>query len=89
MVNPTDKGTTYVWMRRSLKTTFPQLFATMTAPKNEELVAFAYRHSEGKLGAEDFFLRGMTQVMQRLAADTHPAFPVTIYYAFKQAEVVP
>jgi putative DNA methylase len=24
--------------------------------------------------------------MQRLAPQTHPAFPVTIYYAFKQAE---
>ena len=24
--------------------------------------------------------------MQRLAEQAHPAFPVTIYYAFKQAE---
>src|SRR5262249_41219547 len=35
---------------------------------------------------ETFFLDGMTQAMHRLAAQTHPAFPVTIYYAFKQAE---
>jgi len=28
----------------------------------------------------------MTQAMHRLAEQTHPAFPVTIYYAFKQAE---
>jgi putative DNA methylase len=28
----------------------------------------------------------MTQAMHRLAAQAHPAFPVTIYYAFKQAE---
>lgn len=28
----------------------------------------------------------MTQAMHRLAEQAHPAFPVTIYYAFKQAE---
>ena len=28
----------------------------------------------------------MTQAMHRLAEQGHPAFPVTIYYAFKQAE---
>jgi putative DNA methylase len=29
---------------------------------------------------------GMTQAMHRLSEQTHPAFPVTIYYAFKQSE---
>ncbi len=28
----------------------------------------------------------MTQVMRRLVGQAHPAFPVTIYYAFKQSE---
>lgn len=55
-------------------------------PKVEELVAFAYRHDDGKTGAERFFLSGMTEAMHRLAEQAHPAFPVTIYYAFKQAE---
>jgi putative DNA methylase len=76
----------YVWLRRSLKNVFPDLFATITAPKAGELVAFAYRHNTGKAGAEEFFLKGMTQAMQRLAEKAHPAFPATIYYAFKQAE---
>ncbi|MCZ2114540.1 MAG: DUF1156 domain-containing protein [Anaerolineae bacterium] len=76
----------YVWVRRSLRQVFPQLFATLAAPKGEELVAFAYRHNDGKAGAEKFFLGGMTQAMRRLAEQAHPSFPVTIYYAFKQAE---
>ena len=76
----------YVWMRRSLKPVFPDLFATLAVPKAEELVALAYRHAEGKAGAEAFFLDGMRQAMRRLAEQVHPAFPVTIYYAFKQAE---
>jgi putative DNA methylase len=28
----------------------------------------------------------MTLAMQRIAEQSHPAFPVTIYYAFKQSE---
>ena len=76
----------YVWLRRSQQDVFPDLFATLAVPKAEELVAFAYRHDEGKTGAEEFFLKGMTQAMHRLAEQAHPAFPVTIYYAFKQSE---
>jgi len=75
----------YVWMRRSLKPVFPDLFATLAVPKAEELVATPYRHGT-KEKAETFFLDGMTLAMHRLAEQAHPAFPVTIYYAFKQAE---
>jgi putative DNA methylase len=75
----------YVWLRRSLRPVFPDIFATLAVPKAEELVATPYRHG-GKEKAERFFLDGMTQAMHRLAIQTHPAFPVTIYYAFKQAE---
>ena len=75
----------YVWLRRSLRPLFPGLFATVAVPKAEELVATPYRHG-GKLAAETFFLDGMCKAMHNLAEQAHPAFPVTIYYAFKQAE---
>lgn len=75
----------YVWLRRSLRLVFPDLFATLAVPKAEELVATPYRHG-GKQKAAAFFLNGMTRAMHRLAEQSHPAFPVTIYYAFKQAE---
>ncbi|WP_211950276.1 DUF1156 domain-containing protein [Cupriavidus yeoncheonensis] len=75
----------YVWLRRSLRHIYPDLFATMTVPKAEELVATPYRHGS-KENAEVFFLEGMTGAMQRLAEQAHPAFPTTIYYAFKQSE---
>jgi putative DNA methylase len=75
----------YVWLRRSLKPIFPSLFATVASPKEQELVAFAYRHKD-KEAAGTFFLNGMSQAMNRLSAQAHPAFPVTIYYAFKQSE---
>ncbi len=75
----------YLWLRRSLKPIFPELFATLAVPKTEELVATPYRHGS-KAKAEAFFLDGMTRAMHRLAEQAHPAFPVTIYYAFKQSE---
>ncbi len=75
----------YVWLRRSVRSIFPDLFSTLAVPKADELVATPYRHgSKGK--AEKFFLDGMTQAMQCLAEQAHAEFPITIYYAFKQSE---
>lgn len=75
----------YIWMRRSLRHIYPNLFATMAVPKAEELVATPYRHGS-KEKAEVFFLDGMTKAIHNMAEKAHPAFPVTIYYAFKQSE---
>ena len=44
----------YVWLRRSLHSLFPDLFATLAVPKAEELVATPYRHGT-KERAEEFF----------------------------------
>ena len=75
----------YVWLRQSLRQVFPDLFATLSTPKAEELVATPYRHGT-RAKAEEFFLNGMTHSIHRLAQSIHPAFAVTIYYAFKQSE---
>jgi putative DNA methylase len=76
----------YTWLRRSLKPFFPALFATTATPKADELVATPYRH-RGKNNAERWFRDGMTKALRNLGAQSHPAFPVTIYYAFKQSEI--
>ena len=44
----------YAWLRRSLRTVFPDIFATLSVPKAEELVATPYRHGN-KEKAEAFF----------------------------------
>lgn len=75
----------YVWLRRTLRGSYPDLFATVAVPKAAELVAMPYRHG-GRDEAEAFFMSGMKQAMTRLVQQGHPALPVTIYYAFKQAE---
>ena len=75
----------YVWLRRSMRSVFPDIFATLSVPKTEELVATPVRHGS-KEAAEAFFLDGMTKAMHRLSEQGHPSFPVTIYYAFKQSD---
>ncbi|MBQ6473654.1 MAG: DUF1156 domain-containing protein [Victivallales bacterium] len=75
----------YVWLRRNLREIYPDLFATMATPKTDELVAIAKRHG-GKEAAAKYFLDGMTEAMHNLAMQSNPAFPVTIYYAFKASD---
>ncbi|MDJ0835528.1 MAG: DUF1156 domain-containing protein [Acidobacteriota bacterium] len=75
----------YVWMRKNLQSSYPDLFTTLAVPKADELVATPYRHG-GKKNAEIFFLQGMTDALRNLCKQAHKAFPVTIYYAFKQSE---
>ena len=75
----------YVWLRRSLISVFPDLFATVATPKAAEAVAAPHRHSS-KESAESFFLDAMKRAICRLVEQVHPAFPTTIYYAFKQSE---
>ena len=75
----------YVWLRPSVRPYFPELCTTLAVPKKEELIASPYRHG-GRAGAQTFFLNGMIGAIGRLADQAHHAFPVTIYYAFKQSE---
>jgi len=75
----------YVWLRRSLHPVHPELLSTLLVPKAEELVANPYRHG-GKCGAQKFFEDGFIEVFRRARETALLDFPITVYYAFKQAE---
>jgi putative DNA methylase len=77
----------YVWLRRSVGDVYPDLFATLQAPKSDELIASPYRHDGDKRKAEEFFEFGLHRTFANIRTGAHPDYPVTIYYAFKQAEV--
>lgn len=76
----------YIWLRRSLGSAFTPVTDTMLTPKSEELVATPYRFNGNKTAAERHFENGFiktfTRIRERQAAD----IPITIFYAFKQAE---
>lgn len=76
----------YVWLRQSLRSTYPKLFSTMLVPKHEELVATPYREDRGKDGAREFFEEGMFSTFKQVNKYAREDVPVTIYYAFKQSE---
>lgn len=75
----------YVWLRRNLRSLYPDLLGTMLVPKAEELVANPYRHG-GRDGAEQFFEDGFRHVFAHARASAIADFPITVYYAFKQSE---
>ena len=76
----------YIWLRRSLKHIYPELFKLMLAPKTEELVAALHRFDGDKSKAEEHFLTGLSKSFQLMRTRAHPDYPMTVYYAFKQSE---
>ena len=76
----------YVWLKRSLGETWPELFRRLTTPKDEELVATPHRHG-GKSQAEAFFMKGMSEALTAMRNASTDNDPLTIYYAFKQSEL--
>lgn len=76
----------YVWMRQSLKETYPELFSTMLVPKAEELIATPYRHDGNVEEAKEFFEDKMLFACQQMYLYARENIPVTIYYAYKQSD---
>jgi len=75
----------YVWLRRPLRSSYPQLLASILVPKSDELVANPFRFGGDRETAERFFRSGLERAFDRARAAAG-TFPLVIYYAFKQAE---
>ncbi|KAB8333558.1 DUF1156 domain-containing protein [Scytonema tolypothrichoides VB-61278] len=75
----------YVWLRAALKRVYPDLMGTLLVPKAAELVAEPFRHG-GREAAQFFFEEGLFKVFDRIRAAQRKHYPLTVYYAFKQAE---
>lgn len=76
----------YVWLRRSLGGIYQDLFRTMLVPKVTELVATPYRFDRDKGRAKEHFEDGLHRAFVRLRAESDSSYPLTVYYAFKQAD---
>jgi len=75
----------YVWLRRSLRSIYPELLSTVLVPKTEELVANPYRHG-GKQSAQTFFEDGFRRVFANARSSSNLDLPIAVYYAFKQSD---
>ena len=76
----------YVWLRQSLRETYPEVFSTMLVPKAEELIVTPHRHDGSVEKARDFFEKGMLSACKRMYLYVREDIPVTIYYAYKQSD---
>ena len=76
----------YIWLRQSLRNSYPELFNLMVVPKTEELVAASHRFEGVKSRAEEHFLAGLGKAFHLMRHRAHSDYPLTIYYAFKQTE---
>jgi putative DNA methylase len=70
---------------------YPDLFSTVLVPKKQELIATPYRFTDSDEGtrkeqAQRFFEKGLGEAFARMRATQAPGYPLTVYYAFKQAE---
>ena len=76
----------YIWIRRSLRQVYPDLFNLMLVPKAEELIASRFRFGGDKTKAEEHFLTGLGKAFHLMRIRAHLNYPMTVYYAFKQSE---
>ncbi|MEW6111706.1 MAG: DUF1156 domain-containing protein [Acidobacteriota bacterium] len=76
----------YVWLRRSLGSVWPELFSTLLVPKVQELIATPHRFDGDKVKARTFFEEGSRKAFTSMQIAHAVNFPMTVFYAFKQAE---
>jgi putative DNA methylase len=78
----------YIWLRHNLKTVFPQELGTLLVPKKSEIVASPYRFDGNSDAAKEHFEFGLMSAFQNMLKSSQLDYPLTIYYAFKQQELV-
>jgi len=76
----------YVWLRRTIGDQYRDLFSTVLVPKMPELTASPERFGGDKEKAKEHFESGFRRAFTALRGKMDPRFPLTVYYAFKQAD---
>ena len=71
----------YVWLRSSLRGIYPELFAGISTPRDEEMIA-----SPRFENSRDRFEELLYETLQRIRERCSDKFPTSIFYAYKQQE---
>ena len=72
----------YVWLRPLLRDIYPDLFASMLTPKEEEMIASPFRFENPRQRFEDL----LGQTLRLIREHCSDNFPSSIFYAYKQQE---
>jgi putative DNA methylase len=76
----------YVWLRKMLSATYPEIFATLLVPKTEELVATHTGLMGVRRKSKDIFRKRFGSAFKNISQIQIEQYPLTIFYAFKQME---
>lgn len=76
----------YVWLRQSLGQGYPDLLGTILTPKGSELIAASERFGGDSERARDHFETGLARSFDQMCRSQHSAYPLSLFYAFKQVE---
>lgn len=76
----------YVWLRRTVGSSFHDIFGTVLVPKMPELTASPGRFGGDAQKAKEHFETGFRKTFTSLQSRLSHNFPLTVYYAFKQED---
>ena len=76
----------YIWLRRLLRDIYPDLFAGILVPIQEEMIAAPRFDTKGGESARERFERLMNETLRLIRQKCSPEFPSSIFYAYKQQE---
>jgi putative DNA methylase len=74
----------YLWHRRALRDSHPDLYQTVAAPKSGELTAIPSHHGNHKETAKQYFIQGFTETFNNLKLSLASGLPMTVVYASKE-----
>ena len=70
----------YVWLREPLRGIYPELFAGISTPKAEEMIANRHRFENSRERFEELLSKTLQRIRERCADQ----YPSAIFYAYKQ-----
>ena len=76
----------YIWLRRSLKETYPQMFGMMVTPKDELSTVSTY-YGTSKEDAEEKYRADMRFVCEKLYRCSTMDYPALLFYCFRKNDL--
>ena len=77
----------YIWLRKAMSAVHPDIFGTLLVPKAADLTRDLGRKSVPRKKSTKQFLDRLHAAFTAIRDAASDHFPVTVYYAFKQAEM--
>lgn len=76
----------YIWLRRSLKDTYPEMFIPMVTSKDELTTSSTY-YGVPKEEAENRYRAELQKVCEKLYASSSADYPAMLFYCFRKSDL--